>query len=295
MATYSRDFLVPYLHDLCSLGIAEVKLKKQCNQLMSKKMKLEEEPRLPSPFDLPRPENAVSVGIVISILAGVFFLVGTISELYYWFSGDDSFGPVGTIMFGVLTVLFIGGAIQSIKVRMDSRKSYEKKVAKIEQHRRELKEAHQKNLALVPNYNNQISRCQAELRQVQELLHTCYNVNIIPSKYRNLYTIFYLYDWFSTSQADDLDMALNTFVLEEIKSRLDRMMDQMSDIILNQSIMAANQARALQTQQEQHDDLCDKLNKMEFSTQQQSVYLAMIESNTRATSYFAASDYFRRS
>lgn len=65
------------------------------------------------------------------------------------------------------------------------------------------------------------------------LIQELYSVNIIPSRYRGIYGVLYLYDWFGTSQADDMDKALNVYVLEQIRDRLDKIIANQAEMILN--------------------------------------------------------------
>ena len=118
-----------------------------------------------------------------------------------------------------------------------------------------------------------------------------YSANVIPGQYRNLYAAVYLYQYFGQSQADDLDLVLNTFVLEQIKAKLDVVIQQQSEAILNQRIMLANQEKTMEAQQKHAAMLESKLSRMEASDEERNQYLSMIESNTATTAYFATAQY----
>ena len=51
---------------------------------------------------------------------------------------------------------------------------------------------------------------QQKQQRASELLNRVYAQNVIPNQYRTVGCAVYLYNWFSTSASDDLDLALNT-------------------------------------------------------------------------------------
>lgn len=140
---------------------------------------------------------------------------------------------------------------------------------------------------------SEIGKLNNEIKHTQRLLDDAYRVNIIPTHYRNKYAALFLYDWFNTGGSDDLDMALNMFVLEEIKEKLDMIIRNQSTIILNQRIMQAQQQKTIEQQNEHNRLMRNKLDQLCISSQEHNRYLSMIESNTAATAYFAAADYLK--
>lgn len=154
-------------------------------------------------------------------------------------------------------------------------------------------EENEKLKQYIPAYEEELAYYKQERRRVKRLLNQVYDVNIIPGRYRDSYVAMYLYDWFGTSQADDLDMALNTLVLEEIKERLDTLISYQSQSILNQRMILANQQRAYNEQQRHNSLMRAEANRIAASNEERNIYLSMIESNTAATAYFAAAEYLK--
>ncbi len=132
-----------------------------------------------------------------------------------------------------------------------------------------------------------------EIKKIDALLGKVYSVNIIPSQYRDIYSVVYLYDLFSTSRLTDLDAALTLFVLEQIKSKLDEIILNQSTMILNQQIMIANQMKTLEQQQHHQNEMVAKLNRLSLIEEEHIIYLDMIERNTEATAYFSAATYLQ--
>lgn len=286
MAVYNREFLIPYLHDLCSLQFAKNNLKEYYRELRAEKRELEEEPCPPAFYS--EEITTVTFGLGFGIAFGILGVLGGIICMNMPGTFSSVMGVLCLIGYGAL-VYFCYSSVS------DNKKTLAANIAanqELREEMQELEKAHLEDLARIPEVEKQIEWCASEIGKVDKLLKEAYDVNVVPGKYRDEYTIVYLYDWFSTSRANDLDMALNTYVLEEIKDRLDDVINNQSSIILGQSIIAANQERQLETQEQQYASLSDKLHRMDMALEDQNLYLGMIESNTRATSFFAAADYF---
>ena len=134
-----------------------------------------------------------------------------------------------------------------------------------------------------------------EINRIDALLDRLYSANIIPTMYRDSYAAVYLYDWFSTGNSDNMDHALSMYVLEQIKSRLDRIIDNQSQMILNQSIMMANQVRSMEQRKQYENQMKMKLNRLQTTADEQLRYTRMIEANTAVLTFFANADYLKNS
>ena len=163
----------------------------------------------------------------------------------------------------------------------------------VENQRQKVKAENQRWKDLVPVVTEERNAWRRELSRVEKLLQQAYVVNIIPRYYRGLYPAVYLYDWFRYSQEDDIAMALNMFVLEEIKSKLDRIIDNQSEIILNQYIQEANQRRVMEQDNDHHQQLMRKLDRISNQNDDRNNYLKMIASTSAADAYFSAANYLR--
>lgn len=92
----------------------------------------------------------------------------------------------------------------------------------------------------------------ADIQKAQEQLDKAYSVNIIPSQFRNIQGIYYLYDYISTS-SQGLSEALMQCNLEAIKQKLDNVIQLQGKAIIQQvqadiAIMKQNQ-KILETAQ----------------------------------------------
>lgn len=190
--------------------------------------------------------------------------------------------------------------IYCITCIVDNIKSNKEYAAQYETEKREYEERVQRcqqktaeEKARIPALQQKISFYEGELKRISGLLEQLYGANVIARQYRGLYPAVFLYDWFSTSGADDLDNALNMFVLEQIKAKLDQIIENQAEIILNQRMIMANQHQALAEQRSHNAYMREKACQISASMEEQERYLSMIEGNTAANAYFTAAAYLK--
>ena len=294
MAKYDREFLVPYLENLCALHLAEIKLNKYVNSTQNRVNSLLKghnyaEPSRPI-YDPTIDPGAFKVFKISLIIIVVSFLIalasgeGILSFLLVFVCAISIIVFVGSIF------VLISGAIGTKDTNNDEDRNYRKAMEMYNAAKVQDRADHQKGLVLLDQLQGPI----AERGKVRSLLQEAYNANVIPGQYRNKYAAVYLYDYFRNSRADDLDLVLNTFVLEQIKAKLDIIIQNQSEIILNQCIAAARQEQALDDQRNYHDRMMNKLDQIHAQGEERLQYERMIESNTAAAAYFVAADYIRK-
>ncbi len=106
--------------------------------------------------------------------------------------------------------------------------------------------------------------------KVMVSLRKAYEPNLIPAQFRNLYGVYYLYDYLSTSQ-ETLTNALLHLDLEQIKNKLDKVIAQQSQQIL----LAAVQNAQLANVQQQFDQLIDTAKSISTDTAEIAKYSAI--------------------
>lgn len=302
MAKYDRDFLVPYLQDVCALYMADRKIESEISEKSFKCMQYERGCTAEKPSDVSFENESIGCGGVIALL---FALMGAFCIIMMLVAPAMGMEPGGFWLFCIFLGLIsasTGGYFffAALKEARAADKRNEAKLnrwkSEMELYRRrkaELEDLNKANKQKIPEITKQIRRLNSERVRLRNVLASVYGANVIPSRYRNIYAAVFLYDWFSTSGADDLDMALNMFVLEEIKDKLDSIIHNQSEIILNQRLILAKQQESLEQQREHHRMLCHKLDMLQASEDERNKYLSMIESNTATTAYFLAANYIK--
>ena len=203
---------------------------------------------------------------------------------------------------GVLVIFFSIGAFFNAKLvssRNSKRLEEEKEVVKAVYQEEKEKYEHLLSLAnsyraslpsQIDNYNAAVSH----LQEAEEKLQQVYSVNIIPNKYRTVYVAYYLYDYISSCRETDVDRVLQTMLLEQIIAKLDKIIAQQEEIILNQRMQLAKQDYLIAQSKQQHTEQMKILYGLEKNQQIQNDYLAMTEANTRITNYFVTADYINK-
>lgn len=290
MARFDREFLVPYLRDVCSLELVEAQLQAEHNRLSSSLRYAKgtvdgdmPRRRIAKHSDELEYGFAIIAQIVISIVMYAFFNALS-SNIDYQTFITAGILVYTAIMLGILWYSW-DNKVKEEQERYDYK--YNREMEKYKRCHSEYTEAAKR----IPGLEKRLPAVRAELSRVQQTKAKCYAANVIPSAYRGLYPAVYLYRYFSTSHADDVDMILQTFVLEEIKDRLDEVIRLQRQSILNQECMIANQMASLEEQRSYHNRMEQKAKALATSSEEQTTYLRMIESNTAAAAYFAAANY----
>ena len=318
MPHYNREILVPYLKDVCSAELLCRKLEQQKNESESKlrdaNCYLGNKPQVPAmPIRKDYTKNVVDArtNVVVGILFVAFFaflipIVYNVSDkLYYYFN----FGFFGSLLFeGITWLVIIGAGLFSlcglavlleaigdrITARRKDKKAYEGdteryKAAKARYDRWCANLSYYQNIAQRERTN--LNACNTHLAEAQQLRAQLYNVNVIPSKYRNAYAAYYLYDYFNTSREDDLTQVLQTMLLEEIIKRLDKVIEQQENIIIGQQRTMAMMEQQNKEAEQHRRSVMNHIAKIEQNQAQQTDYLEMIEAHERTTSFFAYATY----
>ena len=193
--------------------------------------------------------------------------------------------------------------IKALETKLKQEKAKKQKMEKeaVEETYQEEKKDYERMMALAnegrPDLPNQIDDYNAavsHLQEAKENLQSVYSVNIIPNKYRSVYVAYYLYDYISSSHETDIDRVLQTMLLEQIIAKLDKIIAQQEEIILNQRMQLAKQDALLAQSKKQHEEQMKAISNLEENQQMQNDYLAMTEANTRITNYFVTADYINK-
>lgn len=129
----------------------------------------------------------------------------------------------------------------------------------------------------------------AELTTLNGVLEKAYDVNIIPSQFRhNIYVLYYLYDFIRSSH-QSLTTALLHCDLNEIKAKLNTIIEQQQEIIIQQAVIAAQNSKLLQQNQAQ----LEQLSAIEANTAQAAQYAEIAAVNAEACAWIGVANYLK--
>lgn len=289
LAKYDRALLVPYFQDICSIHLSIKKTKEKIEKERRKIQKI----RNNAIGEVAKPEmetvsqNEPTLGaLALGLLTGVLSVGLIISALWN-----------GVIAFCAGLCALVGAYAIPIysykKCKNENAAANERNAAKKEEYEREKQAALNDAKPVVRKVERQIKFYKEKIEEMESLLTDLYSANLIPKRYRDLYSAVYLEDWFSNGCSDNLDIALNTFVLERIKDKLDVIIQYHAEELINQRIMIANQNKSMEQRERHHRALMSKLDEIQATNEERNCYLQMIEANTAVDSFFAHASYLR--
>lgn len=292
MAKINREFLVPYLQNICAVELQIKKLGEDIARTVAAVERIEKECACNRPYRRIAEKERLTLEDVGGLFVTGFVLMVIaliLCGIFGWFKS-----PLSLLAF---FIPFIVPFIASSWMRSSEQKEQQ------EYYDHEYYEA----LALYKRKEQEWQNAQPRIQEIQKerqelqsaladafmLREQLYDVNIIPMQYRNIYVAVYLHQYFSTGLADDLDMVLQTFILEEIKVKIDKVIALQTESILNDRIMIANQQKSLEAHRDHQIYMENKARQIASSMEEQTTYLSMIEANTSANAYFAAACYYK--
>ena len=92
------------------------------------------------------------------------------------------------------------------------------------------------------------------------------------------------------SSQGTLSEALLHYDLKQIKDKLDKIIDQQQEIIINQAIIATQNKQLIQQKQ----DMLKSLSSIERNTYQASQYAEIAASNAEACAWIGLANYIRK-
>ena len=298
----NRDALLLYLHDVRDLEVARYRLGQMFGQEENDAKRKLRELRTGEYWE--EPEAALSqsgwktalVGIISFALGWVIFLLG-----FY------ELGPlapfvlevigVGLLVVGVLLFFaglweFFGDLKTWLRAKKELRRvrAHNGEVdATILGHRREADEVEAAWTARSRYLVDERSKADA-------LLEHYYALNILPSQYRSLVPVCYIYEYMSTSQATLEDTLMHEH-MENGFQRLERKLDQVLAAVERQiyetrCLRAENRARA-KIQASRDRQMLASLQATERNTAAAAQYAELAECNTAACAYFELATYLK--
>ena len=215
-------------------------------------------------------------------------------------SKDDIFCDMIEGMIEIPVIGFFIALVLDLIENKENKKRYEKSLREynenIEQYYKDvelIKIENEKRSKALTNLEKAKNDLQTENKEALKLLEECYDINIIPSKYRNIYAITFIYDYLTTSQGTLRD-ALFACDLDKIQIQLDKVIKNQQNMICKLAKIEANSEKQLQNQQTMISHL-ENIEKNTYDTaragEQCAQYGKIIAHNTKVMAYCSAMTY----
>ena len=302
MAKMDREFLVPYLKDICALYYARNKVSSVRSNEESRLYRIENEPSPPTPTypDL----QMLPIASIFAVILGVFGMLacGALAILFF-FVYPNFITIILGIVFGFIALMFISMISEhydTIKSVRDSNAAKEKRYQDECASLGDRKKRWNERQGLIPSKKSEIAFLNKEEERITALLQKVYSINIIPKQYRDFYTAVYLYDFFESSYEDDISVALGLYALEQIKEKLDIIISNQSEMLLNQYTILSEMQQAREEQAEHNrrmqskvDSMQSSIDGMQSSMDDISRSQRIVESNSDTAAFFMQATYFQ--
>lgn len=267
---FSHEVLVSYLYHLQTIEFSVSKLEQDLQrfnwQINS----------LGRPRDISKPYRA---GIDLEAV-GSFLLLGVIltiaGSFLYSIIPAGLFSLAQTVGIVIIIGTIVVGTLSALSKHSDNeQRENEYQQAIVEDQSRVQNEIKQQEILL-----NKKSGYVDRLSQAKRVREKAYQVNIIPQQMRNIYAIYYLYNYLSTSNST-LESALLHFDLNEIKSKLDTIISQQQQIVLQQAQQMAQNDRLI----EQNKEMIEHAIAIERDTERAAQYSEIAAANSEITAF----------
>lgn len=268
----NRDVVIQYLNDIRTLEVAKEKLYKRMEETTEKCKGLGIPQLLRKDYE-DNSDALIWLGIFI-LICGIFMVIcGTLTNMI----------KVTIVSF----VFFFGGAVCML-CYFKSKSNYEQNEINYNNAVYDDRQRVEKELQEKEQLENDYENMKGELAEAENLLEKSYSVNLIPLQYRNIQAVFYLYNYLSTSQ-ENLQSALLQCNLEEIKFKMDTMIEQQSEMILEMAIQNAR----LEEMKSQNRRILQHAVQIERNTALAAQYAEIAANNAKATAWIGLANYIK--
>jgi hypothetical protein len=290
MAGLNRDFLVPYLQNLCTLHLALRKIEQITRKVKYQIFEAENGVLIDRPQrkEYIKEKNGLyyslmAVGCVVTAFCAMFavlnFVANTRIALPWTWAG----------LLGGTLLLVLPHLLVRSRREQNSRIDTEFE-AEFASYRENLNRALEESAAMVSALKQQIQKWEQEKLHVESLLRKAYDVNVIPESFRNLHAALYLYEWACIDSAGDISLALGDYRAEDLQEKLNHIILTQSDAMLFHRKSIAEPLRS-PVSRKQENRTQKVLQSMTCNETERDVYRKMLAVDKEATAYFTVSDY----
>lgn len=293
-----RDVLLIYLRNLLELEFAKNRLTRIYNQEQESYNAQAEELQNTNYWE-ERNESYDGGGVF------AFFLTLTIVDFIVmcvmvseWTKRGSSIGEtIGALCSGAGIIFVIGLVISVILTFIMSPIPFmmDKKaeLRKIEEHNAKEEERVRQNATQLQQkqqqWNQRSQYLKREYSKVNNLLAEAYRFNILPNQYRHLASVYYIYDYMSSSHASLED----TLIHEHMENGIQRILKKLDTIIAqNEEIILQNRQREI-ADQGRTRQILDSLNRMEGYGRDAAYNSRLAANYAEANAYFSLATYLK--
>ena len=236
------------------------------------------------------------IGFLIGFIGLFMELIAFMQEGVKFFDFGDA--PVGLMVFALIfwNVICVGLIMFSIASVQNSAKANKEDIENRKRYNQEVKLANERNREMKPKVNYQWRKRSAYLKseksKVEALLQSYYGLNILANPYRNLASVYYIFDYMSSCQ----DSLKETLIHEHMENGIQRILEKLDDVIRSNEEMILR-TRVLESHSkriiEQNEELLKSAERMNESNDLIVENTALTANYSKANAYFSLANYLK--
>ena len=236
------------------------------------------------------------IGFLIGFTGLFMELIAFMQEGVKFFDFGDA--PVGLMVFALIfwNVICVGLIMFSIASVQNSAKANKEDIENRKRYNQEVKLANERNREMKPKVNYQWRKRSAYLKseksKVEALLQNYYGLNILANPYRNLASVYYIFDYMSSCQ----DSLKETLIHEHMENGIQRILEKLDDVIRSNEEMILR-TRVLESHSkriiEQNEELLKSAERMNESNDLIVENTALIANYSKVNAYFSLANYLK--
>lgn len=283
-AEMNRDVIIQYLYDVRSLEVARKKIHDNMESVKAYSNSLGISQSFQKPIlDTESQIGDIAMCVILSLIAGS--VVIGIGWFLSWLFDSDALLILG-ILVGIIAI--IGGICYFAYSQHQENTNHDYQIIEYNNRIASDKKRVEQELLEKAQLEDALIDMKKEFQTAENLLEQAYSVNILPMQFRNIYAVYYLYDYLSTS-FETLRDALLQCNLDEIKQKLNTVIEQQQEIILNQAIMISQMAEL----QAQNQEMLYHAAATEQNTALAAQYAQIAANNAEACAWIGVAQYIK--
>lgn len=298
----NREALILYLQNVRDLEVARNILMRNHKQKQSEynnkcdyygsEAIIKEYPRKPT-------KEEYFVGVIMLLIGISIF--GTIKFMDSLMKVDSMLSGVFYFLAIVLVIIGVASIIMVLSKNNEIQAEYEYRCAEIDKENenavKEEKERQQQLPALNVEWNSECEKYEKNIKDVERILFSFYDMNIIAKEYRyNLSAVQYIYEVASSTQLSYEQICLQTKVedgIRRIETNLNEIINQVEELIYQTRCMREEQNNAIQNMIKQNDDMLYHLEQTEKNSALSAQYARLASNYAEANAYFSLATYLK--
>ena len=148
-------------------------------------------------------------------------------------------------------------------------------------------------------YNAKKQKIMPKQIESSKLLEKAYSINIIPRRYRNLKSIYYIHEFMSTSQLSLEDALLHGLIddgISRLETKLDEIIAQNEDLIFQNRQLEANTSEIIEQNKrllDSNQQLLESQERTEQSTYEAAQNARIAANYAETSAFFETLNYLK--